>query len=270
MSLFDNAINGMLKDKVSLRRRRRVIVFVAIITMLSMISTTVAWFTINTFAGVDSLDIHISLPPQLKVAMHDYGTDLSKYGKVITNEMIDEYLAQDNTRLADIILDPSTTTDGSELTTRSGARREPNKRTYLQFDAYFIATEEMWVHLTTESTEATNNDGTAVTTPETGPKADVVNCLRVGFTSEANGTAIYEPNRGTPVNGQNTFDLPSGTMVYSNNTRIFHIEQLKPTKITFKIWIEGNDPECDDDVQDADVSIQMGFAGTDNDNNPFG
>ena len=36
-----------------------------------MTTSTVAWFTINTFVGVDKLDLHISLAPQLKVAMHD-------------------------------------------------------------------------------------------------------------------------------------------------------------------------------------------------------
>lgn len=234
-----------------------------------MVSTTVAWFTVNTFAGVDNLDLHISLSAQLKVSMEDHGTDLEQYTKVITNEMIDEYLGKFDTSIRDTLLDPVTTTDGVTFTNRRGTVREANDRSYLEFECYFIATEDMWVHLTTESTEQGLDDGTKVTTTETGAKADVVNSVRVDFSTETNGTAIYEPNKGTPVNGQSTFDLPSGTMVYSDDTRLFHLEQLTPTKATIRIWIDGEDPQCDDDVQDAQLGIQLGFIGCDENNVPI-
>ncbi len=269
MGFFNRIVDKMVSEKVPQKRRRRLIVFVAIITLLSMTTATVAWFSVNTFAGVDNLDLHISVSAQLKVGMEDYGTDLSKYTKVITNEMVDSYLAKHNTRLADTLLDPVTTTDGMRFTNQRGTVRPANDRSYLEFECYFIATEDMWVHLTTESTEQGNDDGTKVTTTSTGPKADVVNCARVDFSTETNGTAIYEPNRGNPVSGQTTFDLPSGAMVYSNNTRIFHLEQLKPTKVTIRVWIDGEDPQCDDDVQEAQMSVQLGFIGCDENNRPI-
>lgn len=269
MGFFNRIVDKMVSEKVPQKRRRRLIVFVAIITLLSMTTATVAWFSVNTFAGVDNLDLHISVSAQLKVGMEDYGTDLSRYTKVITNEMVDSYLAKHNTRLADTVLDPVTTTDGTRFTNQRGTVRPANDRSYLEFECYFIATEDMWVHLTTESTEQGNDDGTKVTTTSTGPKADVVNCARVDFSTETNGTAIYEPNRGNPVSGQTTFDLPSGAMVYSNNTRIFHLEQLKPTKVTIRVWIDGEDPQCDDDVQEAQMSVQLGFIGCDENNRPI-
>lgn len=269
MGFFNRIVDKMVSEKVPQKRRRRLIVFVAIITLLSMTTATVAWFSVNTFAGVDNLDLHISVSAQLKVGMEDYGTDLSRYTKVITNEMVDSYLARHNTSLADTVLDPVTTTDGMRFTNQRGTVRPANDRSYLEFECYFIATEDMWVHLTTESTEQGNDDGTKVTTTSTGPKADVVNCARVDFSTETNGTAIYEPNRGNPVSGQTTFDLPSGAMVYSNNTRIFHLEQLKPTKVTIRVWIDGEDPQCDDDVQEAQMSVQLGFIGCDENNRPI-
>ncbi len=269
MSCFSKVVDRMVSEKVPPKRRKRLVVFLAIITLLSMTTATVAWFTVNTFAGVDNLDLHISVSAQLKVAMEDFGTDLDKYTKVITNDMIDEYLAKQNTKLEDLVLDPVTTTEGTKFTNQGGTVREPNKRSYLEFECYFIATEEMWVHLTTESAEQNKDTGTKVTTTSTGPKADVVNCARVDFTTDESGTAIYEPNKGAAVNNQNTFDLPSGTMVYSNNTRIFHINQLKPTKVTIRLWIEGNDPQCDDDVQEAQLGVQLGFIGCDENNQPI-
>lgn len=269
MGFFRKMVDRMVSEKVSQKRRKRLIVFVAIITLLSMTSATVAWFTVNTFAGVDNLDLQISVSAQLKVAMEDYGTDLDKYTKVITNEMVDSYLAKQGTSLEEIVLDPVTTSEGTRFTNQRGTQREANNYSYLEFECYFIATEEMWVHLTTESTEAGNDDGTKVSTTSTGAQADVVNCTRVDFSTNSNGTAIYEPNRGTPVNNQNTFDLPSGTMVYSNSTRIFHLEELTPTKVTIRIWIDGEDPQCDDDVQEAQLSVQLGFVGCDENNVPI-
>lgn len=267
MGFFSKVVDKMVDEKVPHKRRKRLIVYLAIITLLSMTTSTVAWFTVNTFAGVDNLDLHISVSAQLKVAMEDFGTDLDKYSKVITNEMIDSYLAKDNTSLEELLLDPVTTTDGVRFVSQRGSVRQPNRRSYLEFECYFIATEEMWVHLTTESSEP--DKGTRVTTTDTGPKADVVNCTRVDFSTEANGTAIYEPNKGTPVNGQNTFDLPSGTMVYTNNTRLFHIEEMTPTKATIRLWIDGEDPQCDDDVQDSQLSVQLSFIGCDENNVPI-
>ena len=269
MGFFSRRIDEMVEEKVPHRKRKALIVFISLITLLSMVTSTYAWFKINTFAGVDSLDMHISVSAQLKVSMEDHGTDLDAYEKIITNEMINSYLGQYNTNLDEIILDPVTTSDGIRFTNQRGGERQPNDRSYLQFKCFFIATEDMWVHLTTESTEEQMEDGTKVSTNSTGAKADVINCPRVGFVAENGDNAIYEPNRGTPVNGQQTFDLPSGTMVYSNDTRLFHLNAMEPTEVTISLWIDGEDPQCDDDVQDAHLAVQLGFIGCDEDNIPI-
>lgn len=269
MSFFKSAAQKTTGEKMTAASRKRLIVFIAIITLLSMTTSTVAWFTVNTFAGVDTLDVHISVSAQLKVAMNDYGTDLDKYGKVITNEMVDEFLAGDNTRLSDIILDPVTTSNGTTFTNQRGTRRERNNRSFLEFDCYFIATEDMWVHLTTEHSDIDGDNGTSVQSDSPAPKNDVVNCTRVGFTTESNGTAVYENNKGGAVNGLATFDLPSGAMVYSDNTRLFHLDEMSPKKVTVRLWVEGEDPECDDDVQDADLQVALSFVGCDDNNVPI-
>ena len=269
MGFFNKIVDDMVEEKVPHNRRKALIVFVSVMTLLSMITSTYAWFKINTFAGVDSLDMHISVSAQLKVSMENHGTELEEYEKVITNEMINGYLGQYNTSLEDVILDPVTTTDGIRFTGQRGGERQPNNHSYLQFKCYFIATEDMWVHLTTESTEEQMEDGTKVTTNSTGSKADVINCPRVGFVAANGDSAIYEPNAGTPVNGQNTFDLPSGTMVYSDNTRLFHLNAMEPTEVTISLWVDGEDPQCDDDVQDAHLAVQLGFIGCDENNIPI-
>ncbi len=269
MGFFNNIVDDMVNEKMPHNKRKALIVFVSVLTLLSMITSTYAWFKINTFAGVDSLDMHISVSAQLKVSMEDHGKDLDQYGKVITNEMINGYLTQYDTSIEELMLDPVTTSDGITFTGEHGGVRQPNFRSYLQFKCYFIATEDMWVHLTTESTDEGMDNGTRVSTNSIGEQADVINCPRVGFVAENGDSAIYEPNAGTPVNGQNTFDLPSGTMVYSNSTRLFHLNALEPTEVTINLWIDGEDPQCDDDVQDAHLAVQLGFIGCDEDNIPI-
>lgn len=269
MGFFKRAINKLTSEKVNLRQRKRLIFFIAIITALSMTTATVAWFTVNTFVGVDTLDLHISVAAQLKVSMEDHGKDLSKYVKVITNEMVDEYLAKQGKKLADIVLDPVTTRTGKPLVNKSGTEREPNDISYLEFECYFIATKDMWVHLTSEAAEnIEGSEGSNVSTTSTGPKADVVNCARASYETQSDGIAIWEPNRGSPVNGQNTFDV-STPMVYSNNTRLFHLDELTPKKVTVRIWVDGEDPQCDDDVQEANLRMAMCFVGCDDNNKPI-
>ena len=55
--------------------------------------------------------------------------------------------------------------------------------------------------------------------------------------------------------------------VYKTSTEKFKVGDID--KYTIVIWIEGNDPECDDDVQDAQLSEQLGFVGCDKDNKPI-
>ena len=255
--------------KPSFRARKRLIIFIAVLTLLSMVTSTVAWFSVNTFAGVDTLDVHISVSAQLKVSMEDHGRDLSQYVKVITNEMIDGYLTSKyQTKLADIKLDPVTTTNGTTLTNRHGAERKPNDKSYLEFECYFIATEDMWVHLTTESSDIAGDKGTSVTSALPSPQSEVVQCTRVGFTTDSDGTAVYEPNKAGAINSLATFDI-GAPMSYSNSSRLFHLTEMTPKKVTVRLWVDGEDPQCDDDVQDADLKVALSFVGTDDNNVPI-
>ncbi len=269
MGFFSKTVDEMVEEKVPRKKRKRLIVLISLLVLLAMTTSTYAWFTVNTFAGVDSLDLHISVSAQLKVSMEDHGTDLDEYVKKITNEMIDGYLATAGTSLEEILLDPVTSDNGRQYYSQRGVEREPNDRSYLEFECFFIATEDMWVHLTTESTDDGLDDGTRVSTESTGLKADVVNCARVNFDAGDGGMATYEPNRGSQVTGLSTFDLPAGTMVYSDSTRLFHLNAMEPTKVAIRLWIEGEDPQCDDDVQDAHLAVQLGFIGCDENNQPI-
>lgn len=255
-----DALIQKLKKKMKLRTA----ITICILSLLSVCTGTFAWFTLNTFSAVDNLELTIGTGAQLLVSTEDHGTDLSKYVKVITNEMINDYLQGYDTEISEIRLDPLTSDKGIEFFTQSGSQRTENRGGYLEFPIYFIATKDMYVHLSTDDTANGKDDGTSVTTTETDAKADVIYCPRVSF-EDSGSTRIFEPNQGSAVAGQTTFDLPS-PMQYTNDTRLFHLEAMTPKKIMVRIWVEGEDPQCDDDVQNAQLTIALCFMGTDENN----
>lgn len=249
------------------RVKRRTTFLLSIIAMLVLITSTLAWFTLSNFAAVSDINLKISVAPQLYIDIENRGTDLSLWKKVLTNEMINSYLTSVSApRMEDQRLDPVTTSNGISFYGEHGGARTANSTSYIEFKVWFIATTDMWVHLSGRNIEVAGQQSTtSITTTETGVKAEVVRAIRASF--EDNGSAaIWEPNRGTPVNGQTTFDVSES---FSGDTRLFHLDKLTPKQITVRIWAEGNDPECDDDVQDAELTIQLLFAGTDDTNSSF-
>lgn len=253
--------------KAQARIKRKFTFLLSIIAMLVLITATLAWFTLSNFASVNEINLKISTAPQLYLDIENRGTDVTQWKKVLTNDMINQYLTSVSApKLEDQILDPVTSSNGIKMTNRAGAEREANKTTFLEYKVWFIATTDMWVHLSGDTVQVENeNATTAVTTTDTGGKADIVRAIRCSY--EDNGSAaIYEPNKGSAVAGQTTFDV---SKTVSNDTRLFHLDKLTPKQITFRTWLEGEDPEGDDDVQDANVTIQMLFAGTDDNNSLF-
>lgn len=253
-------------NKAQARIKRKTTFMLGVIALLVLITSTLAWFTLNSFASVENIQMNITTGVELRVDMENHGSDIELYKKVITNEMINSYLSSHNKpTIADQKLDPVTTSNGINFYNEAGSVREPNDYSYIEFECYFIASKDMWVHLSSE--DSGDLKGTNVSTTETGLKAEIVQAVRLSY--EDNGSAaIYEPFKGTPVNGQNTFDL-SIPMNYSNSTRLFHLNELEPKKITIRFWAEGNDPQCDDDVQRANVQVEMLFSGTDENNLPL-
>lgn len=254
-------------NKAQVRIKRKTTFMLGIIALLVLVTSTLAWFTLNSFASVENIQMDITTGVDLRVDMENHGSDIDLYKKEITNEMINSYLSSnDKDTLADQLLDPVTTKDGISFQSESGSTRTANENSYLEFECYFIASKDMWVHLSSQDSTG-ENEGTSVTTTETGLKADIVEAVRVSF-EQGNSAAIYEPNKTTAVNGQTTFDLQT-PMAYSNDTRLFHLNELEPLKVTIRLWAEGNDPQCDDDVQSANITFNLLFSGTDEDNVPF-
>ena len=253
--------------KAQARIKRKFTFLLSVIAMLVLITATLAWFTLSNFASVNEINLKISTAPNLYIDIENRGTDVSQWKKVLTNDMVNTSLrAQNAPTLSEQLLDPVTSSNGITFAGQSGNSRNANNTSFVEFKVWFIATKEMYVHLSGQTVQVENeNATTACTTTETGAKADIVNAVRVSF--EDNGSAaIWEPHKGTPVAGQTTFDVGQN---FGSDTRLFHLDTLSPKQITFRIWAEGNDPECDNDVQSANVTFQMLFGGADENGNSF-
>lgn len=253
--------------KAQARIKRKFTFMLSIIAMLVLITATLAWFTLSNFASVNEINLKISTAPELYLDIENRGTDTSLWKKTLTTDMVNTVLRSQNAPTLDQqLLDPVTTSNGITFQSQSGTTRNANSTSYVEFKVWFIATKEMYVHLSGQTVQVENqNATTACTTTETGAKADIVRACRVSF-EDAGSAAIWEPNRGTPVNGQTTFDVGQG---FSSDSRLFHLDTLTPKQITFRIWAEGNDPECDNDVQSSNVTFQMLFGGADENGNSF-
>lgn len=254
--------------KAQARVKRRTTFLLSIIAMLVLITGTLAWFTLSNFASVNEITLKVSTAPELYLDIENRGADnLSLWKKTLTNDMINTALTSaGEPKLEDQLLDPVTSANGISFSSQTGASRNANDTSYIEFKVWFIATKEMWVHLSGDTVEVDGHTATTkVSTTETGLKADIVSAIRVSY-EDSGSAAIFEPNKGTAVGGQSTFDVSKSL---SNSTRLFHLDKLTPKQITFRIWAEGEDPECDNDVQDSQLTIEMLFAGTDDSNASF-
>lgn len=254
--------------KSQARIKRKFTFLLSIIAMLVLITSTLAWFTLSNFAAVNDITLNISTAPELYLDIQNQGTsDLSLWKKTLTTDMVNTYLSSINAEHLDRqLLDPVTTSDGIRFFSESGSSRNANDTSYVEFKVWFIATKEMWVHLSGQNVEVGDHMATtSVTTTNTGAQAEIVSAIRLSF-EDSGSAAIWEPNKGAPINNQTTFDVGQN---FSNDTRIFHLDTMEPKQITFRIWAEGNDPECDNDVQGANLTINLLFGGSDENNSSF-
>ena len=250
-----------IMEKVNVRVRRKTSWVLLFLSFMSLVLVTFAWFTISTLANVEKLDMSIGTAPDLRISTENHGSNFKQYVKTVTDKMIDKELTDRfNTTMKDQILDPVTSSNGRDFKSRGGTSLERNKNTFLEFDLYLIATKDLTVHITNEIDKENKIKGTGVSSTETGAKADIVKAVRFSFTNEEGKTIIYEPNKGTAVAGQTTFDL-SRPMVYSNANKVCELKKLTPQKVTVRVWFEGEDPECVNRIQESTMEAILTFGG---------
>lgn len=246
-------------EQINMRVRRKTSWILLVLSFISLIMVTISWFTISTLANVEKLEMTIGTAPDLRISTENHGSNWDQYVKTVTSQMIDKELTDRfNTTMNDQVLDPVTSSDGRRFYSQGGTEKERNKNTFLEFDLYLIASKDLPVHLTSASDG--NIKGSSVSTKETGAKANIVRAVRISFTNEAGQTVIWEPNKGSAVARQSTIDMTT-PMVYNNSNKICELKEKVPQKVTVRVWFEGEDPECIDNIQEATMEAILTFGG---------
>ena len=94
--------------------------------------------------------------------------------------------------------------------------------------------------------------------------------MRISFTVDGQ-TYVYDPGMGDLRYESlkvKQFGLPaSNKMVLNENNQLFWVEKDQDKPVTVRIWLEGTDPVCTDDLRNSDYKISLRFVGTDRDHN---
>ncbi len=155
-------------------------------------------------------------------------------------------------------LNPVTSQNGIHFANEQGQVVVDSHLAYLEVPLHFQAAKSMYVHL---SKDTLNGElGTQVW----GDKG-IEQALRLSFSVDGS-SKIYEPHGQSQ--GTFTFShLPQ--MEYTEENTLFYIEEGVDKEVILRIWIEGNDPQCTDELREALYHIRLCFIGTDENNIPY-
>ncbi|MDD6004731.1 MAG: hypothetical protein PUC68_03595 [Firmicutes bacterium] len=129
----------------------------------------------------------------------------------------------------EISLEPVTTYDGVNYVYEDGSPSEA----YYKIDLYFISSKDMDVYLDKETILNSETPG-------------LISSIRLSFESE--DIITYDPD-----------------MSYSEEyltDKLFSLEANVSKKVIMRIWFEGTDPECTNDLKGKTFSIKFKFTGS--------
>ncbi len=296
---------GYEKPKLTTKQKLHTAVSMLALTVIALTTATYAWFTLAASTRVNELDLEVSAGAKLKIATNDLGNDIEEYydevvgmgGDSVDND-IDRWLQDSrngfNISLSDILLCPLTSGNGADFYTEAGnssgtkvSKANLSSGSYMEYELYLIAESDMRVHLSTDEDDdavwthisAAESDLNNSTSQE-----DVEGCVRMSFTSTdedgSDRVIIWAPrdnNSDTNLKGSalsdNTVTVTGlsdhNDMDYNNDTWVCELIANTPKLVTVRVWIEGEDPQCVNDIQKAKFRTWLHFQGTDSDNNPI-
>jgi len=247
------------------KKRVYVSILLALAALVSISAASVAWFTIADFTKVNSMNLEITTGTNLRFDLDPHET-FEEYVKTLGfSQIAERILREKKFDMRTVPLEPVTTQNYSVFTFENGTVVEKDSGAYLEFVLHFMATDDMLVHLTSADSEG-KQDGTRITSSN----ADLPAAMRISFTVDGQ-TYVYDPGMGDLRYESlkvKQFGLPaSNKMVLNENNQLFWVEKDQDKPVTVRIWLEGTDPVCTDDLRNSDYKISLRFVGTDKDHN---
>lgn len=249
---------------------------IALFAFTVTIGSTYAWFTIVTENNVQSLSVTVQAQESLLIMMDDdeahggaglnltddaaYLSNPANYVTTLTNAVI-----QAEYDFTSVVLQPITTLDGVAMTWRN----ETNvgiAGTYVEFN--------IWVLSQTGAVDIAIQDLSVVADNVITDKNAVVQAARLSLDSATSNAVIYGLDKDyeyTDIDGgrdsgdidtvtalHGVYYLSSGsevldesTLTLSSASTAFSVALNTPTKISIRIWIEGWDGECTNNLSAA-------------------
>lgn len=251
-----------MKQKPVNRRLLMTSVLLALLALVSAAAATLAWMTIADRTRVRSMRVEITTGINLRFDL-DAHDSFDEYVKSLSFEQIGQRIAKEQGfDPFQTPLEPVTTGDCVRFVLEDGTPAPTGA--YLDFTLHFMATEDMVVHLTGADSEE-GGDGTRI-------RSDIPSlpdALRISFTAEE--TCVYDPGMGDDFRGMpfgRSFGLPEEEgETCSPGSALFRLKKEEDKPVTVRIWLEGTDEACTDELRSADYSIQLRFVGADEQGN---
>jgi hypothetical protein len=290
---------GAVKVKMDAKQRIHAAICMLSLTVIALTTATYAWFTLSASTKVTELDLDVSAGANLRISTIDNGNDVEDYfdevvsdnGGASDGSEINWWLEENygvsllaDSSLPKMVLTPHTSGDGKNFYLQTanlngGDPSEPNltSGSYMEYELWFIAEKDMRVHLSTDSDEDGIWTHIEATDQNTSEQENIINCVRMSFECEDDDrTVVWEPykNGTTTLKGQaaasevETLELPDqDNMEYTDDTYICELTANEQKKVTVRVWVEGEDDDCTDEVQKSQFRTYLRFQGTDSDNN---
>ncbi len=254
------------EKKTDIRQRTMVSLLLLLLALVGLTTATVAWFTIADQTRVSTISMDVTTGVALRFDL-DPHEDFMDYEKTLTFEQIAARIRQEKGfSVKDTPLEPVTTSNGTSFTFRNGSAASSESGVYLEFTLHFMAQKDMLLHLT--SVGGSGGGGTKISSRTSG----LPESMRISFTSEGT-TLVYDPGRGDSSDkfgSGRIFGLPSAEkMVYNNINTLYFLREGVDTPVVVRIWLEGTDPRCTNELKGSEYEIALRFEGTTQDHKLF-
>lgn len=276
----ENARNNRQKQNVSRRdARSKIILMCLCIALLG--TATFAWFTVSNTPRVNNLALVAATTGDLKIADAEAGP----YGDEL------DLATGSGGNMSNVELNPVTTQNGRDFyapvyteSTVTGVENIPEG----ELNTNYVYEKTFWLRAETNSSSVRRNrrfdvyfvgirsegGGTFV---ENASSSDwAASAVRISFTLDDGTTFIYEPNADSNVNGERAVNgLPGSYGGYStiqqssnrrfnnsndnNSEKLFTIPENTPTRVVMRVWIEGTDNDCVNEISASDILGQIQF-----------
>ena len=224
-----------------------------LVALAAVSAVSYAWFTLSDNTRLNTLRMDVTTGLSLRFDL-DPHAEFTDYKQTLSFEEIADRILQDKGfDMREVPLDPVTSEDGKNFFLENGTGVLPTSGKYLEFTLHFMAMSDMYVHIVDFASAAGEDNGTLIwsnSEPQLGQ------AMRMSFTWEEGGH-IYSYRNGINYNE------------FNDDNSMFFLKAETDKPVVVRIWLEGTDPLCTNDLKGADYSIRMRFEGTDENNQPL-